>query len=92
MSDGTVLREMLEVLADGGIHATAEVARRIGVSEGLVAAMTEDLARHGYLAPLESGCEAPCSGCWAAGNCNRSEPTPMMALTLKGRLVSVRRR
>lgn len=86
MADGTLLREMLQVLADGGIHATAEVARRIGVSERLVAAMVEDLSRHGFLTPLESRCgQRSCSGCWAAGNCNRSEPTPMLALTPKGR-------
>jgi hypothetical protein len=86
MADGTPLRKMLHVLADGGIHATVEVARRIGVSQGLVAAMVEDLARQGYLIPLESDCGTTCSGCWAAGSCDRPDTaSTMLALSPKGR-------
>jgi hypothetical protein len=56
---------MLQMLSEGGIHSTAELARRLGISEVLITAMAGDLARHGYLAPIESDCGKSCSGCWA---------------------------
>jgi hypothetical protein len=76
---------MLQMLEEGGIHSTAELARRLGVTEALITALAEDLARRGYLAPVDDGCGSSCSGCWAAGNCGRPQLTPMLALTPKGR-------
>jgi hypothetical protein len=77
---------MLQLLEEGGIHSTAELARRLGTTEALVAAMAENLTHHGYLTRVETGCETSCTGCWAAGRCSGSQPTaPTLALTPKGR-------
>ncbi len=64
-----LLTEMLQLLVDGGLHSTAELARRLGVSEGLVAAMTEDLARRGYLAAVRGHCDTACAGCGIQAAC-----------------------
>jgi hypothetical protein len=80
---------MLHLLGEGGIHSTAELARRLEVGEGLVTAMAVDLMRHGYLAPIALDCGTSCSGCWAAERCSGSQATaPTLALTAKGRQVS----
>ena len=77
---------MLQLLQEGGIHSTAELARRLGTTEALVAAIAENLTHHGYLSPIESGCgQRSCSGCWVARSCDRPEVAPMLALTAKGR-------
>lgn len=77
---------MLHLLEEGGIHSTAELARRLETTEALVAALAEHLTRHGYLTPITRDCDAPCSGCWAAGNCGRPAPAfPTLTLTPKGR-------
>ena len=82
---------MLGLLEEGGIHSTAELARRLGTTETLVAALAEDLTRHGYLAPIASDCGAACRGCWAAGTCSHPEPVfPTLALTPRGRQASRR--
>jgi hypothetical protein len=84
---------VLQLLEEGGIHSTAELARRLGVTEALVAALAEDLARRGYLASMDDGCgQRSCSGCWSAGNCDRPQLTPMLALTAKGRQAARRPR
>jgi DNA-binding IclR family transcriptional regulator len=85
--------QMLQLLDEGGIHSAAELARRLGTTEALVAAMAESLTRHGYLTPVETGCETSCSGCWAAERCNGSQAAALlMALTPKGRRASHRAR
>jgi hypothetical protein len=77
---------MLEMLSAGGIRSTAELARRLGISEGIVSALAENLARHGYLAAVPSDCATSCSGCWAAASCGGSKPRARtLALTPKGR-------
>ena len=81
----SLVERMLRLLEEGGIHSTAELARRLGTTEALVAAMVENLTRHGYLAPIETGCETSCTGCWAAERCSGSPATaPTLALTRKG--------
>ncbi len=42
-----MLNDLLRLLGDGGIHSTAELARRLGVNEMLLATMTADLTRRG---------------------------------------------
>jgi hypothetical protein len=75
---------MLRLLNEGGIHSTAELARRLGVGEELVGAMTDDLARRGYLTSPEMGRATVCDGCALAGTCTTAG-TPLLALTVKGR-------
>ena len=88
---------LLRLLSAGGIRSTAELAQKLGVSDGLVTMMAEDLMRRGYLAALSGGdgCgtggaggRAACSGCSLSAAC--SVPTardrlPLLALTPRGR-------
>jgi hypothetical protein len=83
-----MLNDLLRLLGDGGIHSTAELARRLGVNETLVTAMTADLTRRGYLAPVDTGCGTSCDGCGLAKACAPAPgyaPAPMLMLTAKGR-------
>ncbi len=86
---GGLPAQMLRLLGEGGIHTTAELARRLGVTDELVRLMAEDLARRGYLAVLEAACGAGCAGCTLADACSQDRPdTPapaLIALTAKGR-------
>ena len=85
---------LLQLLSAGGIRSTSELAKKLGVSEGLVTMMAEDLMRRGYLVPLSgdgecgAGGRAACAGCSLAAAC--SVPTardrlPLLALTPRGR-------
>ena len=42
-----MLNDLLRLLGDGGIHSTAELTRRLGINEALLATMTGDLTRRG---------------------------------------------
>ena len=78
-----MLNDLLRLLGDGGIHSTAELARRLGVNETMVTALTGDLTRRGYLAALDMGCATACDGCGMGAAC--SEPrAPLLTLTAKG--------
>lgn len=84
----SVLDELLRRLGDGGIHTTAELAQQLGVTEGLVNAMAADLARRGYLEPLDDGCSTSCDGCGLAAACGPARAhasAPILVLTAKGR-------
>ena len=84
----TPLAEMLRLLADGGIHSTADLARRLEVGEGLLAAMVDDLSRRGYLAAVDQSCGAACDGCGVRSACAAPGATPparLLALTDRGR-------
>jgi Mn-dependent DtxR family transcriptional regulator len=70
-----VLNEVLRLLAEGGVHSTAELARRLEVSEELVTTMVEDLARRGYLTRLTLDCRIACKGCSLAHTCAVNEFT-----------------
>jgi hypothetical protein len=88
LKDKMMLNDLLRLLGDGGIHSTAELARRLGVSEALLAAMTGDLTRRGYLAPVDNGCGTGCDGCGLGMACapaSGNAPAPMLMLTAKGR-------
>lgn len=80
---------LLRLLSGGGIRSTSELARKLGVSDGMVTMMAEDLMRRGYLVALSGGeCSSGCAGCGLAVAC--SIPTardrlPLLALTPRGR-------
>jgi hypothetical protein len=76
----SLLRRMLSVLNEGGIASTAAVARRLGVSQGLVVVMAAEMTRRGYLARI-SGCQGGCGGCHAASVCAPSSPAGTMSPT-----------
>ena len=86
-----MLNDLLRLLGDGGIHSTAELARRLGINEALLATMTGDLTRRGYLAALDTSCATACDGCGIAATCAPGEPSAhasMLTLTAKGQRVA----
>lgn len=85
---GAVMGRLLHLLGEGGIRSTAELARRLDMSEGLVGLMVEDLTRRGYLAPLDAGCSSGCDTCGLSSACGVTAKTPVLALTEKGRRAS----
>lgn len=95
IESSTPMNGMLRMLGDGGIHSTAELARRLGVSEGLVVAMMDDLGRRGYLAAVNTSCETACAGCGTQATCALpdapSNAPRLFALTAKGRRASQKR-
>jgi hypothetical protein len=85
-----MLKEVLQEMSKGNVYGRADLARRLGISEGLLSLIMEDLARKGYLAALDtpSGCSV-CGGCGgskACNGCGSSEATVLKgwALTAKG--------
>lgn len=84
------MRRLLELVAEGGVHSYADLARELGVSQGLLGQMLEDLARMGYLRPVAGDCESRCTGCPLAKTCAVGGPTRVWALTEKGGLRDVR--
>jgi len=86
-----MLRQVLQAMFTGAVHSRADLARRLSVSEPMLAQLMEDLARRGYLAPLTppSGCGS-CSGCPLRKVCNSNTSSQATApkgwaLTAKGR-------
>lgn len=92
MAEQSLPMRLLSLLSCGGIRSTAELARRLGVSEALVGMMAEDLTRRGYLQALDGGdCSTGCGGCAVVSQCKlpRAENRPpLLALTEKGRLTA----
>ena len=83
-----MLTKLLQRVAQGGIHSTAALAHELGVSEGLLAQMTEDLARMGYLKPVSDGCGGKCGACPLASGCSIGGLAGVWALTEKGMRVT----
>lgn len=78
-----MLEQLLELVANGGLSTSEEVARRLSVSRLLVEAMLEELARLGYLRSVLSGCSGHCAGC-AMGGCSAVGRGRAWALTETG--------
>lgn len=78
------MQRLLELVAQGGVHSYADLARELGVSHGLLGQMIEDLARRGYLRPVAASCESQCTGCSLAETCAVGGPTRVWTLTEKG--------
>jgi hypothetical protein len=72
-----MLERLLDLLATGGVHTSAELAARLGVSDGLLDQMLTDLSRMGYLRQVGDAACAPspdapssrCGGCSLVGGC-----------------------
>jgi hypothetical protein len=62
-----MLMNVLKALATGNVYNQAELAKQLGISEGLLAQMMEDLAQRGYLAPLSADSNGGCGGCSGCG-------------------------
>ena len=89
-----MLNEMLRLLNDGGMHSATELARRLGISEGLSRLIIEDLTRRGYLAAIEADCAQGCESCSLSKACKAGDglrgAAPLLMLTGKGRQAASR--
>lgn len=81
--------QLLQLVSYGGIRSTAELGRRLGVSETLVTMMAEDLRRRGYLQAVSGGeCDAGCASCAIVSTCKlpgKADLLPLLTLTEKGK-------
>lgn len=80
---------LLRLLSAGGLRSTSELAQKLGISNGLVVMMVEDLTRRGYLVALSGAqeCSTSCAGCGLASACNGArvqEGLPLLTLTPRG--------
>jgi predicted ArsR family transcriptional regulator len=83
-----MLQRLLELVAEGGVHTYAELARQLGVSIELLEQMLEELARRGYLRPVAGDCQSQCTGCPLAKTCAVGGPTRVWALTERGATIA----
>ena len=83
-----MLDRLLQILAEGGAHSYADLARNLGVGEGLLQQMIEDLARMEYLKAVGKSCGAKCEECPVAGVCAVGGRGQVWSLTQKGRRVA----
>ena len=82
-----MLHRLLELVAPGGVHSHTDLARELGVSEGLLEQMIKELTQRSYLQPVSAHCQGGCTTCTSKGTSAVGSPTRMWALTEKGRLV-----
>ena len=85
-----VLRRLLQLVAEGGVHHYGHLARQLGVSEQLLDQMLQYLVRRGYVRPLADGSEAQCAGCPLTRPCSIGGSTRVWTLTEKGQLGNAR--
>jgi hypothetical protein len=83
------LERLLQLVAEGGLHSYEDLGRRLSISQPLLGALVEELARLGYLHPIEEGCGGRCAGC-AVGSCSVVGPGHLWALTDKGKRAAAR--
>lgn len=79
-----MLTKLLRRVAQGGVHSTAALARELDVSDKLLAQMTNDLLRMGYLEPVSGDCKGRCAACPVVGGCSIGGPGAIWTLTDKG--------
>jgi hypothetical protein len=83
-----MFERLLSVLAQGGVYSYADLARQLGVGEGLLQRMVADLVEWGYLRPvtlMTDECQGGCKGCSLAGACAMRSPIQLWAPTEKAR-------
>ena len=81
-----MLTKLLRRIAQaGGAVATGELARALGVSDGLVEQMIEQLGRLGYLDPVSPVCAGGCGHCPQRSACAIPSQARLWSLTERGR-------
>jgi hypothetical protein len=84
-----MLEKLLQLVATGGVHSYEDLSEQLGISQPLLEAMLEDLARLGYLYTVDDRCEGHCAGC-SMGSCSVTGPGRLWALTERGSLAADR--
>lgn len=64
-----MLTRLLELLRAGGTHRVDNLARELETTPELVEAMLEDLARMGYIRPVNESCSQKCATCPMSNSC-----------------------
>ena len=67
------MKQIIQEIANGYGHSQSSLARRLDISEGLLAQMMEDLARKGYLAPIVNETMGTMGTMEKIGACQRCE-------------------
>jgi hypothetical protein len=80
-----MLHELLRIVCSGGVHSLKQLAQQLDVSVALMETMIDDLARMGYLNPLNAECASNCNGCPVAGTCSIGGSGRVWALTEAGK-------
>lgn len=84
-----MLEQLLELVAEGGVHSYEDLTKGLSITRPLLEAILEDLARLGYLRALGDECGERCSAC-PVGSCSVVGPGRLWALTDKGVRVAAR--
>ncbi|MEA3352147.1 MAG: winged helix-turn-helix domain-containing protein [Chloroflexota bacterium] len=88
-----MLKRLLQLVAEAGVHSYASIADQLGVSTGLLAQMLSDLAQMGYIAPVGGACDtSQCHHCPLGGSCATDAQGNVWALTSKGMQAAVRKK
>ncbi|MBN1877228.1 MAG: winged helix-turn-helix domain-containing protein [Anaerolineae bacterium] len=65
-----MLKRVLQELSTGNVRSQADLAQRLGISEGLLMQMMEELMHKGYLMPvMPTPACGGCSGCGVGKTC-----------------------
>lgn len=78
-----MLEKLLQLLAEGGLYRYEDLMNRLGTSRPMLEAMIEELARLGYLRPVNNQCGHSCTLCPKA-QCLMSDGGRLWTLTEKG--------
>jgi hypothetical protein len=78
-----MMEQLLQLVAEGGIHSYGELAQRLSISQPLLEMMLEDLARLGYLRRVSGDCGQQCATC-PSGGCVTMGSGQIWTLTGKG--------
>ena len=78
-----MLEELLGLVARGGAHSYKDLTKQLAITQPLLEAMLEDLARLGYLRSAGDSCQGVCTSC-SIGSCAVTGPCRLWTLTEKG--------
>jgi hypothetical protein len=84
-----MLEQLLQFVAEGGVHSYEDLTKGLSISQSLLEAMLENLARLGYLRAVGDECGDRCSAC-PIGSCSVAGPGRLWTLTDKGARAAAR--
>lgn len=85
LGEPSLLKRLLQRLADGDAYGSAGMALDLGVSLATLGQMIGDLVRLGYLRSVEVACPDRCGGCPLAGACAVGRAARLWTVTERGR-------
>ena len=78
-----MLKDLLQLIARGGVRRYEDLTQELAITQPLLEAMLEDLARLGYLRAVGATCDTKCKSC-PMGGCSIAGPGKLWTLTEKG--------